>query len=134
MKKWYNDSHNHTKKYTSQHKIEKIEDSGVRLKIQPLQQIMNNPSELNEIQPRATRIWNCDEIGFDPNGNIHKVIYTYKLIPGEQMWRVKTGEWSPFCCTLLVFNWDDRKWFMSPILVHQEKEYSPDLHFNILLD
>ena len=24
--------------------------------------------DLHHIQPRATQVWNCDEIGFDPNG------------------------------------------------------------------
>ena len=26
------------------------------------------PPNLHQIQPRATQVWNCDEIRFDPNG------------------------------------------------------------------
>ena len=26
------------------------------------------PPDLHQIQPRATQVWNCDEIGFNPNG------------------------------------------------------------------
>ena len=37
---------------------------------------MNIPSELIEIQPRSTQVWNCDKIGFDPNGIRNKVICT----------------------------------------------------------
>ena len=32
------------------------------------------PPNLHQIQPRATQVWNCDEIGFDPNGKWHKVM------------------------------------------------------------
>ena len=28
---------------------------------------MNTLSDLNDIQPRAPQVYNCDEIGFDPN-------------------------------------------------------------------
>ena len=37
------------------------------------------PEDLKEIQPRPSQVWNCDEIGFDPNGSWLKVIYTYKF-------------------------------------------------------
>ena len=50
------------------------------------------PSDLNDIQPRATQVWNCDEIGFDPNVRCNKGICTYKFFQGEGMWKVKTGE------------------------------------------
>ena len=30
---------------------------------------MNITSNLNYIQPISTQVWNCDEIGFDTNGN-----------------------------------------------------------------
>ena len=26
------------------------------------------PPDLHQIQPRATQVWNCDEIGLGPNG------------------------------------------------------------------
>ena len=35
-------------------------------------------TKLNQIQPRATQVWNCDEIVFDPNGKWRKVVCTYK--------------------------------------------------------
>ena len=38
---------------------------------------MSISSVLNEIQSRATQVWNCDEIGFDPYGNWNKVIFSY---------------------------------------------------------
>ena len=34
----------------------------------PLQVRTIVPPELHKIQPRATQVWNCDEIGLDPNG------------------------------------------------------------------
>ena len=34
------------------------------------------PYDLNDIQPRATQVCNCDEVGFDPNGRWIKVICT----------------------------------------------------------
>ena len=46
----------------------KLETHGIRQKNQPLLQNMNIPSDLNTIQPRATQVWNCDEIGFSTNG------------------------------------------------------------------
>ena len=36
------------------------------------------PPDLHQIQPRATQVWNCDEIWFDPNGKWRKVVCTYK--------------------------------------------------------
>ena len=61
------------------------------------------PSDLNGIQPNETQVWNCDEVGFDPNGRWNKAICNYKFFQGEQIRRLKTGEQAPFWCTLLVF-------------------------------
>ena len=36
------------------------------------------PPDLHQIQPRATQVWNCDEIGFEPNGKWPKVVCNYK--------------------------------------------------------
>ena len=91
-------------------------------------------SDINDIQPRATQVWNYNEIGFEPNGRRSKVICTYKLFQGEKMWKVHTGEWAQFWCMLLVFTWAGGKCFMSPIIVHQSKEYFQDIHYNIPLD
>ena len=61
------------------------------------------PPDLHQIQPRATQVLNCDEIGFDPNGKWLKVVCTYKYFQGEITWKAQTGERAPFWCTLLVF-------------------------------
>ena len=37
-------------------------------KKQPFLKKINIPSDLNDNQPRSTQVWDCDEIGFDPNG------------------------------------------------------------------
>ena len=50
------------------------------------------------------------------------------------MCKVKTGEWAQFWCTLLIFTWAYGKYFMPTIIVHQAKEYSEDIRFNIPLD
>ena len=50
------------------------------------------------------------------------------------MWKVKTGELSPFWCTLLLFNQDDGQCFIPPIILHQAKEYYQYLHHNVPLD
>ena len=48
----------------------------------PFQLIIIFPTDLHQIQPRAAQVWNCDEIGFDPNGKCHKVVCTYKFFQG----------------------------------------------------
>ena len=50
---------------------------------------MNIPSELSNIQPRSTQVYNCDEIGFDPNLKCNRAVYTYKLFPGDIIWKVQ---------------------------------------------
>ena len=59
---------------------------------------------------------------------------TYKYFQGEIMWKVQTGERALLWCTLLVFNRVDGQCFMPPVVVHQAKEYSQDLHHNITFD
>ena len=44
------------------------------------------PEDLKQIQPRPSQVWNCDEIGFDPNGSWLKVICTYKFFTGQRIW------------------------------------------------
>ena len=53
------------------------------------------PPDLHQIQPRATQVWNCDEIGLDPNGKWRNVVCTYKYFQGGnnvegENWRVRT--------------------------------------------
>ena len=91
------------------------------------------PYDHNYIQPRATQVYNFDGIGFDPNWRWNKVIYVYKFFQGEQMWKVKTGERAPLWCTLLVFTVSNGQCFVPPIILHQSKEYTQDIHFNITL-
>ena len=50
------------------------------------------------------------------------------------MWKVQTEEQAPLWCKLLVFTQSGGKCFMPTIILHQAKDYSKDLHFNITLD
>ena len=52
---------------------------------QPFLKTMIIPSDLNDIQPRDTQVWNCYEIRFDTNGRWNNFICTYKLFQGEQI-------------------------------------------------
>ena len=61
------------------------------------------PSDLHDIQSRATQVWNCGEIGFDCTVRWYKVICSYKFFQGEQKCNVQTVEQAPFWCMLLVF-------------------------------
>ena len=88
---------------------------------QPILQNMITPYVLNDIQPRATQVWNCNEVGFYPNIIWIKVICTYKFFQGEQTQKVKIGKRALFWCTLIVFTQADRRCFMPPIIVHQSK-------------
>ena len=114
--------------------MNKLKNHGIRMKKPIFLKKMIIPYDLNDIQTRATQVWNCDEIGFYPNGRWNKVICTYNLFKGEWMWKLQTGEKSLFWCTLLVFNPSDGKCFMPPIIVHQAKKYYQNIHFNIPLE
>ena len=52
---------------------------GITLKTIIFSEKVNIPSDLNDIQPRATQVWNCDKIGFDTNGRCDKVVCNYKF-------------------------------------------------------
>ena len=41
--------------------------------------------DLHHIQPRATQVCNCDEIGFEPNSKWHEFVCAYKFFQGEIM-------------------------------------------------
>ena len=60
-------------------------------KNQPILQKNIIPSDLNDIQPRATQLWNWDEFGIDLNGRWNKVICSYKFFQGEWIRKVQTG-------------------------------------------
>ena len=57
---------------------------------QPILQKIIIPSDINDFQSRSTKLWNCDEVGFDPNIRWSKVICTYKFFQGEKMWKFQT--------------------------------------------
>ena len=54
------------------------------------------PEYLGDIQPRPSKVWNCDDIGFDPNGLWRKMVCTYKFFTGNRMWRTQTRDRAPF--------------------------------------
>ena len=51
--------------------------------------MMNISSDFNKIQQISTQVWNCDEIGFDPNGRRNKVIHIYKFSQVNECGRCK---------------------------------------------
>ena len=50
------------------------------------------------------------------------------------MRKKQNGDRAPFWCTFLVFTRSDGQCFVPPVIIHQAKEYSKDLHHNITLD
>ena len=77
--------------------INKVKYSqGKSEKNQPLQQMVNIPSDRNDVQRKPIQAWNCNKIGFDPNGKLHNIICTYKFLPVELMCNLKTGDQSLF--------------------------------------
>ena len=73
----------------------KLKTHGIKIKKTTFSSKMIIPSDLNDFQPRDTQVWNCDEIWFESNEIWNKVIFTYKLFQGEQMWKVQTKEQAP---------------------------------------
>ena len=71
--------HEESKKLNEEPKDSQDEDENN----QPFLQKMIISSELNYIQPRATKVWKYDEIGFYPNGMWNKVICNYNLFQGK---------------------------------------------------
>ena len=49
------------------------------------------PEYINEIKPRPSQVWNCDDIGFNPNGSWLIVVCTYKFFTGKLIWKYQTG-------------------------------------------
>ena len=92
------------------------------------------PKDLKEIQPRPSQGWNCEEIGFDPNGYWLNVVCTYKFFTGKRIWKSQIGERAPFWCTSLIFTRADGQCFVPPIIVHQAENYTHDLHWNFPSD
>ena len=92
------------------------------------------PDDLSDIQPRPSQVWNCDEIGIDPNGKWSKVICTYKWCVTDQIWKIQTGEHAPFWCTLLLFSRADGQCFIPPTVVHQGSNFTQDFQLYLPSD
>ena len=92
------------------------------------------PPDLHKIQPRPSQVWNCDEIGIDPNGKWTKVVCTYKFCMVEQIWKMQTGEHAPFWCTLLLWSRADGQCFIPPTVVHQGTNMTEDLQLYLPAD
>ena len=86
------------------------------------------PEDLDDIQTQPPQVWNCDKIGFDPNGSWRKVVYNYKFFTGDRMCRIQIGEISPLCCTDLIFSRSNDQCFIPPVIVFQVEKYTQYLH------
>ena len=95
--------------------------------VRNVEQLMTIPLDLDQIQPRPSQVWNCDEIGLDPNGNWNKIVCAYKWCNADQIWKAQTGERAPFWVTLLFFTRADGQCPIPPVIVHQSATLSADL-------
>lgn len=96
-----------------------------------LNDLMVLPDDLDNIQLRPSQVWNCDEIGFDPNGKWYKIINTYKWCNTDQVWKARAGERAEYWCTLLIFTRADGQCFFPPVVVHKQAVQTGDLHLNL---
>ena len=72
-------------------------------KNQPILKKMFTLSDINDVQPRATQVWNYNKIGFDPNVIWSKVICNYKLFQGEKCGKCKLeNEHNSVACYLYL--------------------------------
>ena len=62
------------------------------------------------------------------------MVYTYNFVTGELIWKSQAGERDPFWCTDLIFTRVDGQCLMSPVIVHQEENYTQDIHWNLPSD
>lgn len=96
-----------------------------------MQELTVVPKDLEEIQPRADQVWNCDKIGIDPNGNWSCIVCTYKWCTLEKIWKTVEGEHAPFWVTILFYTCADGQFFVPPTIVHQGVEWTSDMGFGI---
>eukprot|EP00545_Synedropsis_sp_CCMP1620_P002775 CAMPEP_0119009844 /NCGR_PEP_ID=MMETSP1176-20130426/4633_1 /TAXON_ID=265551 /ORGANISM="Synedropsis recta cf, Strain CCMP1620" /LENGTH=491 /DNA_ID=CAMNT_0006962423 /DNA_START=277 /DNA_END=1750 /DNA_ORIENTATION=+ len=89
------------------------------------------PDDFADIQPRADQVWNCDEVGIDPNGKWTKIVCTFKWCMTEKIWKTQTGERAPFWCSFLFFSRADGQSFIAPTVIHQGAEMSADFLLNL---
>jgi len=96
-----------------------------------LSKLQTIPDDFACIQPRANQVWNCDEVGIDPNGNWGRIVCTFKYCMTETLWKSQTGERSPFWCSFLFFSRADGQSFIPPTVIHQTTDMSADFLMNI---
>lgn len=96
-----------------------------------LSKLRTIPDDFAEIQPRADQVWNCDEVGIDPNGKWYKIVCTFKWCMTEKLWKTQTGERSPFWCSFLFFSRADGQCFIAPTVIHQGTELTADFLLNL---
>jgi hypothetical protein len=92
-----------------------------------LEELKRVPTDLKTIEARADQIWNCDEIGIEPNDKWYQIVCTYKWCTADKIWKTQTGERAPFWYTVLFFSRGDGQCFIAPTVVHQAAELTGDL-------
>jgi len=58
------------------------------------------PEDFDDIQTQTDQVWNCDEVGIDPNGNWHRIVCTYKWCNVTKIWKTQEGEHAPLWFTI----------------------------------
>ena len=96
-----------------------------------LKELTTIPDDLNEVQPRPDQIWNCDEVGMDPNGKFSKIVYTNKWGKTRKVWRTQDGEKAPFWCSFLFFTRADGQCFVPPTVIHQAVNLTMEHSMNL---
>ena len=102
---------------------------------------MSLPAELQVVLPKLQdiqnfpyQVWNCDNIGFDPNGKCNKMVCTYKFFTGDRLWRTQTGKRAPFWRTMIIFTRADVQCLLPPVVVQKSTKYTQYLYYNITCD
>ena len=86
---------------------------------------------MQDIKPGPSQVCNLYEIGFDPEVLWRNMICTNKFFTGDIMWRIHSGEIAPPWCTSLIFNRDEKRCFIPPVLVKYINHYTWYIHYNI---
>ena len=74
---------------------------------------------------RPNEIWGGDEMGFDPNGQVSKVLSFVSF--ASRLWTKRTGEKAPFWVTLFFWLRTDGQQILPPCLCHQGKTLTEDM-------
>ena len=80
--------------------------------------IQEVPPNLLDIQPHLYQVWNCGNLGIDPNVNCNNMVCTYKFFLGDRVLRTQIDEIAPFWCTALIFNRVYVKFIFPYVVVH----------------